>query len=253
MKKYAKSFSMEFNTKAEQVKKWVNDVSTKATKNIDEVYKGIASKWNKTKNYVVGTVNSLQLSVNIVGAVGYNIYQNSILKDKVQNIVNFGNGIKEAFSGIDNFKNALLGIGSSALNGGLNLARLTLTALSCQPENTWEQLGEPIDFVNEKINENYVTNQDVFQSYSTLTDAAQMASLTRGFSKGGMKIKSPSYSSSFINAGTGINMGMFNMSDELLLGETQNILRMSKKVRVVKSIQMVCLNNAAYHGKTGNS
>jgi hypothetical protein len=102
-----------------------------------------------------------------------------------------------------------LGIGSSIANGGLNTARIVLTAMSCQPNNTWNQLGSNIDWANEKIQTNLVTDLNTYQTFSTFADAGQMAWGAGGLYKmfkGGIGLPSFSNSPSFMDAGTGMRI-----------------------------------------------
>ena len=130
-------------------------------------------------------------------------------KNAKTNLSNWGEGIKKAFSSWDGFKNASLGVGSSILNGGLNTGKIVLTSMSSDPNNTWNQLSSSIDWTNENIQSNLVTDPNTFQTFSTFADAGQMAWGAGGIYdmlKGGIRLPSYSNSTSFIDAGTGMRM-----------------------------------------------
>ena len=93
------------------------------------------------------------------------------------NSQNLWNGIK---AGVNHPKDALVGLGSSVLNGGLETAKVAVTALAGMSGQqyanaAWGDLSNTIDQTNKNIENNVVSNYNAYSSYRTIGDAGQMA------------------------------------------------------------------------------
>lgn len=164
--------------------------------------------WTSLKN----SFSEYWSNVKVNTAAGWEDFKSDIgyrIENTKNSFINYGNAFKNAFSSWDGLKNVSLGVSSSIANGGLNTARIILTFMSCQPNNTWNQLGSSIDWTNEKIQTNLVTDQNTYQTFSTIADAGQMAWGAGGLYKmfkGGIGLPSFSNSSSFMDVGTGMRI-----------------------------------------------
>ena len=100
------------------------------------------------------------------------------------------NGLKE---GVKDPKYALIGVGSSFLNGGIEVTKYTTSALAGvagkQYANAaWSDLSNAQDKINKKI-ESSVSNKNVYNSYKFVSDVAQTAAAAKGLSSGVGSIK----------------------------------------------------------------
>lgn len=134
------------------------------------------------------------------------------------NFGNWGKGIKESVTSTEGAKNAVIGIFTSLANNSISVIQYGSSAISGAPNETWAFWEKIKIDGNRNIEEKYVTNPNVYQTYKTFSDVADMSFGAKGFydwAKSGFKIPNIGSIDDYVDAGTGARIKA-NNSDSIL-------------------------------------